>query len=62
MFGIPLGNRLDPAFQRLECRLVFGLGIAAAISFERTGLLIAPIAAHVIYNGAALAAQLAGKA
>ena len=41
---------------------VFGLGIATAISFERTGLLIAPIATHVIYNGLVLAAQLANRA
>ena len=41
---------------------VFGLGIAAAIAFERSGLLIAPIAAHVTYNAAVLAAQMAGKA
>ncbi len=50
---------VHPAISALP---VFGLGIATAISFERTGLLIAPIAAHVIYNGAVLAAQLAGKA
>ncbi|MBI4601346.1 MAG: CPBP family intramembrane metalloprotease [Planctomycetes bacterium] len=29
---------------------VFVLGIAAALSFERTGLLAAPVAAHVVYN------------
>ena len=31
---------------------VFGLGIATAIAFERTGLLLAPILAHVVYNAA----------
>jgi ABC-2 type transport system permease protein len=29
---------------------VFGLGIAAAVSFERTGFLLAPIIAHCVYN------------
>ncbi|MGA3088988.1 MAG: type II CAAX endopeptidase family protein [Terriglobales bacterium] len=29
---------------------VFGLGVAAAISFERTGFLLAPIIAHCVYN------------
>lgn len=29
---------------------VFGLGIAAALSFQRTGLLLAPIVAHSVYN------------
>jgi membrane protease YdiL (CAAX protease family) len=29
---------------------VFGLGIAAAVSFERTGFLLAPIVAHCVYN------------
>lgn len=41
---------------------VFVLGIAAAISFERSGLLIAPIVAHATYNAVVLAAQLAGAA
>lgn len=31
---------------------VFGLGVAAALAFERSGLLLAPILAHVVYNGA----------
>ena len=31
---------------------VFGLGIVTAIAFERTGLLLAPILAHVVYNAA----------
>lgn len=31
---------------------VFGLGVAAAIAFERSGLLLAPILAHFFYNGA----------
>ena len=35
---------------------VFGLGVAAAICFRRTGLLIAPVAAHVTYNLVVLAA------
>ncbi|MGA7633599.1 MAG: CPBP family intramembrane glutamic endopeptidase [Terriglobales bacterium] len=29
---------------------VFGLGIAAAVSFQRTGFLLAPITAHCVYN------------
>jgi membrane protease YdiL (CAAX protease family) len=29
---------------------VFGLGIAAAITFQRTGFLLAPIITHVVYN------------
>lgn len=29
---------------------VFGLGIAAAVSFQRTGFLLAPIIAHCVYN------------
>ncbi|HUT01644.1 MAG TPA: CPBP family intramembrane glutamic endopeptidase, partial [Phycisphaerae bacterium] len=35
---------------------VFGLGVAAAISFRRTGLLLAPITAHVTYNLLVMAA------
>jgi ABC-2 type transport system permease protein len=31
---------------------VFGLGVAAALAFERSGRLLAPILAHVVYNGA----------
>jgi len=41
---------------------VFALGIATAVSFQRSGLLIAPIATHVTYNAAVLAAQLANAA
>ena len=33
---------------------VFGLGIAAAISFERTGFLLAPIIAHCVYNASVI--------
>jgi ABC-2 type transport system permease protein len=33
---------------------VFGLGIAAAISFQRTGFLLAPIIAHAVYNAAVI--------
>jgi membrane protease YdiL (CAAX protease family) len=29
---------------------VFGLGLATAFCFERTGLLLAPIIAHMTYN------------
>ena len=29
---------------------VFGLGVAAALAFERSGRLLAPILAHVVYN------------
>ena len=35
---------------------VFGLGVAAAISFRRTGLLLAPITTHVTYNLLVMAA------
>ena len=31
---------------------VFGLGVGAALAFGRSGLLLAPILAHVVYNGA----------
>jgi hypothetical protein len=31
---------------------VFGLGVAAALAFEGSGSLLAPILAHAIYNGA----------
>jgi membrane protease YdiL (CAAX protease family) len=31
---------------------VFVLGVVAALAFERTRLLWAPIAAHAVYNGA----------
>jgi len=34
---------------------VFGLGIAAAVSFQQTGLLLAPIVAHCVYNASVLA-------
>ena len=30
---------------------VFGLGVAAAISFRRSGFLLAPVVAHAVYNG-----------
>ena len=30
---------------------VFGLGLAAAIAYERTGWLLAPVLAHATYNG-----------
>jgi len=30
---------------------VFGLGLAAAIAYERTGWLLAPVLAHAVYNG-----------
>jgi membrane protease YdiL (CAAX protease family) len=33
---------------------VFGLGVGAALAFEGSGLLLAPILAHVIYNAAVL--------
>jgi ABC-2 type transport system permease protein len=33
---------------------VFGLGIAAAVSFERTGFLLAPIIAHCVYNASVM--------
>jgi membrane protease YdiL (CAAX protease family) len=36
---------------------VFVLGIAAAFSFERSRLLAAPIAAHVVYNAIAVGAE-----
>jgi ABC-2 type transport system permease protein len=29
---------------------VFGLGIAAAISFQQSGFLLAPILTHAVYN------------
>jgi membrane protease YdiL (CAAX protease family) len=29
---------------------VFGLGIAAALSFRRSGFLLAPIITHAVYN------------
>jgi membrane protease YdiL (CAAX protease family) len=29
---------------------VFGLGIAAAISFQKSGFLLAPIFTHAVYN------------
>lgn len=35
---------------------VFGLGVAAAMSFRSTRLLIAPVTAHVTYNAAVMAA------
>lgn len=39
---------------------VFVLGIAAAVSFEKTGLLIAPITAHIVYNGSLVLARVLG--
>jgi membrane protease YdiL (CAAX protease family) len=33
---------------------VFGLGIAAAISFQKSGFLLAPIVTHAVYNGCAI--------
>jgi membrane protease YdiL (CAAX protease family) len=33
---------------------VFGLGIAAAVAFQRTGFLLAPIIAHATYNACVL--------
>jgi ABC-2 type transport system permease protein len=33
---------------------VFGLGVAAALAFEGSGLLLAPILAHVIYNASVI--------
>ncbi|MBN1593267.1 MAG: CPBP family intramembrane metalloprotease [Candidatus Coatesbacteria bacterium] len=41
---------------------VFALGLAAAISFERTGLLLAPVAAHATYNTVVLFAQFLSMA
>ncbi len=38
---------------------VFGLGLAAAMSFNSGGLLVAPIVAHALYNAAAILLQLA---
>jgi membrane protease YdiL (CAAX protease family) len=32
----------------------FGLGVAAALAFEISGSLLAPILAHALYNGAVL--------
>lgn len=37
---------------------VFGLGLATAIAYHRTGRLAAPIAAHMLYNAAAIAASM----
>jgi membrane protease YdiL (CAAX protease family) len=37
---------------------VFGLGILAALAYERTQLLISPAIAHAVYNAAVLAMQL----
>lgn len=36
---------------------VFALGVVAAISFEKTRLLLAPIVAHMVYNGILVAMQ-----
>jgi membrane protease YdiL (CAAX protease family) len=40
---------------------VFGLGLAAAWSFEKTGVLLAPIIAHAAYNAAVLAVQVTAR-
>jgi ABC-2 type transport system permease protein len=37
---------------------VFGLGLCAALAFDRTKMLLAPMVAHGIYNGVVLALQL----
>jgi membrane protease YdiL (CAAX protease family) len=36
---------------------VFGLGVAAALTYSRFGLLIGPMAAHATYNALILAMQ-----
>jgi membrane protease YdiL (CAAX protease family) len=36
--------------QPLSVIPVFGLGVATAICFERSGLLVAPIVVHMVYN------------
>ena len=36
---------------------VFGLGLAAALVYGRTGLLIGPMAAHAAYNALVVAFQ-----
>ena len=33
---------------------VFGLGIAAALSFRKSGVLLAPILAHAVYNASVI--------
>jgi membrane protease YdiL (CAAX protease family) len=38
---------------------VFAMGLAAALSFERTGILLAPIIVHVVYNSVTMLANLA---
>ena len=37
---------------------VFFLGVVTAVSFARTGLLVAPITTHAVYNLIALAREL----
>ncbi len=37
---------------------VFGLGVCAALAFDRTKMLLAPMIAHAIYNAAVLAYQM----
>jgi membrane protease YdiL (CAAX protease family) len=41
---------------------VFGLGVAAALVYARSGLLLAPIAAHAVYNAAMVALHLLPEA
>jgi membrane protease YdiL (CAAX protease family) len=36
---------------------VFGLGVAAALAYEATGVLLAPMLAHALYNAAMIAYQ-----
>jgi hypothetical protein len=36
---------------------VFGLGVCAALAFDRTKMLLAPMIAHAIYNAVVLALQ-----
>ncbi len=37
---------------------VFGLGVCSALAYERTGLLLAPMVAHAVYNAALVARAL----
>jgi membrane protease YdiL (CAAX protease family) len=36
---------------------VFCLGLCAALAYERSGMLLAPMAVHAVYNAAVLLAQ-----
>jgi hypothetical protein len=36
---------------------VFGLGVAAALVYERTGFLLGPMVVHAVYNAAIIAYQ-----